>query len=399
MSTPQTASADIARCITSLPIESLPLPQCVGAVLREPVYAERDDPPFDRVCMDGIAIDSAALSDGVRRLTVQGTQGAGVPALHLASGPVAVEVMTGAILPHAADCVIPIEEYTTDGIAVTLPVDIAAKPYRNIEKRGGNKPRGAMMLAGGTVLGAPEIAVAASAGMPRLRVSAQPAFMIISTGNELVEPGEPMASYQIRRSNSYAVGAALRLRGFQRVGDDHLPDDVGILQERLASHLKTHDVVILSGGVSMGKFDHVPQVLRHLGVRQVFHKVAQRPGKPLWFGIGPQGQAVFGLPGNPVSTLVCTIRYVIPAMAAAMGSPPARPERLTLAAAVSIDFPLTYFLPVRIARDDSGLSWAEPNPTNTSGDFLSLTGTDGFVELPPGPITHARGFVADFYRW
>ena len=151
---------------------------------------------------------------------------------------------------------------------------------------------------------------------------------------------------------------------------------------------------MLSGGVSMGKFDLVPKVLQQLGVQEVFHKIAQRPGRPMWFGIGPQGQAVFGLPGNPVSTLVCLIRYVIPAIAEAMGTKRAPPERLALAAPVTFQQPLAYFLPVAIEHDDWGRPWANPRPPNGSGDFLSLAGTDGFVELPPGPNTYPKGFVA-----
>ncbi|MDP9064467.1 MAG: molybdopterin molybdotransferase MoeA, partial [Pseudomonadota bacterium] len=239
----------------------------------------------------------------------------------------------------------------------------------------------------------------ASAGMARVRVSSQPAIMVVSTGDELIEPGEPIAAYQVRRSNAYAVAATLRLRGFGRVGDDHLLDDEAMLSERLQSHLATHEVVILSGGVSMGKYDLVPKVLIKLGVEQVFHHVAQRPGKPMWFGIGPHGQAVFGLPGNPVSTLVCLIRYVIPAVAAAMGTRRAPAERLALGAPVTFKQALTYFLPVAIVHDDWGRPWAQPRPPNGSGDFLSLAGTDGFIELPPGPNTYPKGFVADIYRW
>jgi molybdopterin molybdotransferase len=149
----------------------------------------------------------------------------------------------------------------------------------------------------------------------------------------------------------------------------------------------------------MGKFDLVPKVLKQLGVQEVFHNVAQRPGRPMWFGIGPQGQSVFGLPGNPVSTLVCLIRYVIPAIAEAMGTKRAAPERLALAIPVSFKHALAYFLPVTIEHDDWGRPWANPRPPNGSGDFLSLAGTDGFVELPPGPNTYAKGFVANVYRW
>jgi molybdopterin molybdotransferase len=136
-----------------------------------------------------------------------------------------------------------------------------------------------------------------------------------------------------------------------------------------------------------------------LGVQEVFHKVAQRPGKPMWFGVGPDGQAIFGLPGNPVSTLVCLIRYVIPAIAKAMGTRPVLQERLALASQVGFDLPLSSFVPVSIDHDAWGRPWAIPRPTNGSGDFLSLAGTDGFIELPPGPNTYPKGFVADLYRW
>jgi molybdopterin molybdotransferase len=249
------------------------------------------------------------------------------------------------------------------------------------------------------LLRAPEIAVAASAGMARVRVSSQPAIMVVSTGDELIEPGDPIAEFQVRRSNAYAVAATFRRRGFSRVGNDHVLDDEQQLRDRLSLHLTTHEVVVLSGGVSMGKFDLVPKALMQLGVQEVFHNVAQRPGRPMWFGIGPQGQSVFGLPGNPVSTLVCLIRYVIPAIAEAMGTKRAPPERLALAGPVTFKHSLAYFLPVTIEHDDWGRPWASPRPPNGSGDFLSLAGTDGFVELPPGPNTYAKGFVANVYRW
>jgi molybdopterin molybdotransferase len=397
--TPRLAEEAINSRLTCLPIESLPLTQCVGGTLRENIYAERDAPPYDRVSMDGIAVNSEQLLRGLRRFRIQATQAAGSPALKLAPGENAIEVMTGSVLPVAADCVIPVEQYDiVDGV-VSLRSAVAATPYHNVHRRGSDGRQGALLLKSGTLLRAPEIAVAASAGMARVRVSSQPAVMIISTGDELVEPGDPIADYQVRRSNAYACAATLRKRGFARVGDDHLLDDEDILCERLALHLTTHEVVILSGGVSMGRFDLVPKVLVQLGVQEVFHNVAQRPGKPMWFGIGPQGQSVFGLPGNPVSTLVCLIRYVIPAIAEAMGTSRLPPERLALASPVTFQPPLAYFLPVAIEHDEWGRPWANPRPPNGSGDFLSLAGSDGFVELPPGPNTYPKGFVSNVYRW
>jgi molybdopterin molybdotransferase len=307
--------------------------------------------------------------------------------------------MTGAILPIGADCVVPVEQYDVVDGFVSLKDNVTATPYNNVHRRGSDSRQGALLLKSGTLLRAPEIAVAASAGMARIRVSSQPAIMIVSTGDELIEPGDPIGDYQVRRSNAYAVAATLRQRGFVRIGDDHVRDDEKMLRERLALHLTTHEVIVLSGGVSMGKFDLVPKVLIELGVQEVFHKIAQRPGKPMWFGVGPQGQSIFGLPGNPVSTLVCLIRYVIPAIAEAMGTRRTPPERLALAQPVRFKQELVYFLPVIIDHDDWGRPWANPKPPNGSGDFLSLAGTDGFVELPPGPNTYAKGFVTSVYRW
>jgi len=166
----------------------------------------------------------------------------------------------------------------------------------------------------------------------------------------------------------------------------------------LHSHLETYDVLILSGGVSMGKFDYIPQTLGELGVELAFHKVAQRPGKPMWFGVGPHGRTVYALPGNPVSTLVCLTRYVYPGLAAAAGEAPSAPTRIAMAEAFEVKNALTFFLPVKMQTDERGQIHAVPCPTKGSGDFTSLKGTDGFVELP-GPVSLTRGASVPFYRW
>jgi molybdopterin molybdotransferase len=396
--TPAAADELIGQHLQCLPIESLPLAQCAGAVLRENVYAERDQPPFDRVAMDGVALASGAPA-GTRTYNVQATQAAGEPPLTLSGAGACIEVMTGAVLPVGCDCVVPVEELTVAGGEATLAGSARVESWRNVHRRGSDTRQGTLLLAAGQRLRSPEIAIAASAGMARIRVSSQPMLAVISTGNELVEPGEPVLAHQIRRSNAYAIVSALREHGFQRVADDHIQDDAEQLRARLRFHLETHDVLVLSGGVSMGKFDLVPKVLQELGVRTVFHQVAQRPGKPLWFGTAPSGAAVFGLPGNPVSSLVCLRRYVLPALLGSLGHSGAPAERMALSGPVTVTPPLTFFLPVRIEQDDWGRCWAVPSPTNGSGDFTALGGTDGFVELPPGPNTYAKGFVTRLYRW
>ena len=399
MLTPAEADQLIGQHLQCLPIESLPLAQCAGAVLRENVYAERDQPPYDRVAMDGVALDSHAVSAGSRSFRIQATQAAGDEPLTLAAPADCIEVMTGAVLPTGCDSVVPVERLVVGAGQAALTAETTVEPWQNVHRRGSDTRQGALLLRAGERLRAPEIAIAASAGMARIRVASQPMLAVISTGNELVEPGEPVLAHQVRRSNAYAIVSALREHGFQRVADDHIRDDAAELRKRLRFHLETHDVLVLSGGVSMGRFDLVPQVLSELGVRTIFHKVAQRPGKPLWFGVAPSGAAVFGLPGNPVSTLVCLTRYVLPALRGSLGQSPQPVQRMALAAPVTVTPPLTYFIPVRLEQDDWGRDWAVPAPTNGSGDFTGLVGTEGFVELPPGPNTYARGFVTRLHRW
>ena len=158
-------------------------------------------------------------------------------------------------------------------------------------------------------------------------------------------------------------------------------------------------MLVLSGGVSVGQRDYVPEALRTLGVRQVLHRIAQRPGKPMWFGIGPQGQVVFALPGNPVSVLVCAARYLLPALQSATGLVAEPPMQVCLESAVDSNPALTFFVPVRVHYDAAGRAMATPLPPGTSGDFSSLPRTHGFVELPPGPAVVPTGTVATFYRW
>ena len=305
-----------------------------------------------------------------------------------------VEVMTGAMLPGGTDCVVPMEQYEfTDGVAL-LKEGLESKPYRNVQRRGEDSRPGIPMLTAGTRLGAPEIAVVASAGLASVAVSRQPRFLVVSTGDELIEPGQPIAAHQIRRSNAYSIVAALRTRGFTDIGNEHISDDEQMLTERLRQELDQQDVLILSGGVSHGKFDFVPQVLRNIGIQQVFYQVEHRPGKPLWFGVGPRGQVVFGLPGNPVATLVCLIRYVIPGALVAMAARPTCSEQVALAQSFNTGRPIAQFIPATVKS-----ALATLRPTNGPGDFLGLTGTDGFVELPPHSGEFPAGFTATFFRW
>jgi molybdopterin molybdotransferase len=396
---PAQADRLISENLRCLPIESLPLVQCAGAVLRENIYGERDQPPFDRVAMDGIALDSATVREGQRSFAIEAVQAAGDAPLVLGRRTGCIEIMTGAMLPTGCDAVIPVEDISVSAGIARVRDGANIQAWDNVHRRGTDSRQGALLLGSGTRLSPPDVAICAGAGMARVRVSAQPMLAVLSTGNELIEPGESVLPHQVRRSNVYGIIAALRRHGFQRVADDHVRDEPGEMRTRLKLHLSTHDVVILSGGVSMGRFDLVPTVLAELGVRRVFHKVAQRPGKPLWFGVAESGTAIFALPGNPVSTQVCISRFVIPALLAAMGEVNPRMRKIPLAAPVTISHKLVQFMPVHTEVDEWGRDWATPRPTNTSGDFTALASTDGFVELPAGPNTYPKGFVTRLFRW
>ena len=397
MLTPAEADTVIAAAIAPLSSEQVPLAACAGRILRSPLFAERDAPPFDRVAMDGIAFHAGPAAR--RRFRVAGIQAAGSPALSLASDGDCFEVMTGAVLPVGCDTVVPVEKLRITGGHAELEAACIPEPWRHVHRRGADARAGDRLLEPGMRLGAPELAVAASAGEALLSVSRAPRIAVITTGDELVEPGQPIEGHQVRRSNAYGIAAALTLAGFSPHANLQLPDHEETLATALGAALERHDALVLSGGVSAGRFDHVPRVLTSLGVRERFHGIAQRPGRPMWFGAGDGGAAVFALPGNPVSVLVCLARYVVPALARLVGADSRAIPQVALARPYVFAKALTCFLPVTLGYDRDGRALAEPRPTDGSGDFIALAGTDGFVELPRGPATHPAGLVVPFHRW
>jgi molybdopterin molybdotransferase len=310
-----------------------------------------------------------------------------------------IEIMTGAVRPENTDCIIPVERISIeDGVAVVAN-DYAAERNQFVHARGSDHLRGHAVLQRGLRIQAMDIAVIASCGLETVSVARQPVIRVISTGNELVPPGQPVADHQIRLSNGPALVAMMSQNGFAESGHDHLIDEPGLLRERIGSHLDAADVLILSGGVSMGKADFVPGVLADLGVKLVFHKISQRPGKPMWFGVGPDQQVVFALPGNPVSTIVCCRQYVLPALMRASGRHQPEAEYAELGEAVTFNPELTCFLPVRLMASSGSRVVAMPAPTNTSGDFAALSGTDGYIELKLEQDEFAAGEIVPLHRW
>jgi molybdopterin molybdotransferase len=307
--------------------------------------------------------------------------------------------MTGAALPAGADCIVPVERITVSDGAATLDEGYEARAQQFIHAQGSDHRRGTELLTMGKRISPMDIAIINSCGLTEVTVSRSPTIRVISTGNELVPAGQPIEPHQVRMSNGPAMIAMLQQHGYQHCQHDHIVDEPELLEQRIAEHLDEADILILSGGVSMGKADYVPAVLKDLGVDVVFHKISQRPGKPMWFGKGPDGQAVFALPGNPVSTLVCCRQYVLPALDRASAQPDTQPEFAALAQDITFKPQLTCFMPVRLISNTGGQVLAMPVQTNTSGDFASLSGTDGYIELRLDESRFPAGTAAPLHRW
>jgi len=360
-----------------------------GRVLHEDIVADRPFPPYDRVTMDGVAISFAAWQAGRREFRLAGIQAAGQPALTLPAADACLEVMTGAVLPIGTDCVVPVERVSVHDDRATITGEVAPRQF--IHFAGTDRKTGDVLVRAGARLTAAQIAVAATVGKTSLRVNRLPAVAVISTGDELVEVDAAPAPHQIRRSNPHALRAALA--GVADVTLTHLQDERGALRDGLQSALQTADVVIVTGGVSRGRFDFVPETLETLGVQKLFYRVRQRPGRPMWVGLGPRGQLVFGLPGNPVSALVTLHRYVLPLLASAP------PLSARLDAPVRANAAHVQLLPVRVSCDSDARLCARPVDLNTSGDLAALVEADGFVQVDEGAGEQPDGMVCRLWLW
>ena len=400
MLTPAEAEKLIREHIARFPREDCPLAAAHGRVLRAEIRADRDLPPFDRVTMDGFALRAAALAGGGRAFRVEGVQAAGMKPRQLGPGADAcVEVMTGAVLPEGADCVVPYEDTAREGANVTIMDGADIQAGHSLHLRGSDHRQGEVIVEPGTRITGREIAVAAAVGAAALTVAASPKIAVVATGDELVEVAAAVAPHQIRRSNDHALRAALIAAGYPRVERFHLRDVRHEIEHELQRLLAEFDVILIAGGVSKGKFDFLPAALDRQGVKKIFHGVAQRPGKPFWFGVTTRRTPVFALPGNPVSAYTCLHRYVLPALAHASGLAPVAPRTVALAVPMTFKPKLAWFLPVRLTSGPRAELLATPDPSNTSGDFAGLVATDGFVELPAGETEFPAGQVAPFFAW
>lgn len=373
----------------------VPLTEALGRVLDENIQADRPFPPFNRVTMDGIAISFNTFSTGTRDFPIEKVQAAGDEPYWLLNEGYCVEVMTGAILPEQTDVVIRVEDIIiSEGMA---KVNIhQVERFQNIHLCGSDKPAGTVLLKKGVLLGPVELSVAASVGKSTLKVLQYPKTVIVSTGDELVPVSEIPASHQIRISNSYAIFSFLKKWGIP-AEMIHLPDNEEHVQHKIKELLDQFELIILSGGVSAGKFDYIPKALKEAGIQSFFHKVSQRPGKPFFFGSN-ENTRVFALPGNPVSTLLCVVRYLIPWLKESLGLEHAIQPKVKLLKSIVFNAPLTFFVPVKLtANPEIPILEAYPLPGNGSGDFANLLDADGFIELPENENEFQAGHFFTFW--
>ena len=370
MISPSEAHRLILHNAKLFPIETVALSKAVGRVLRENIISDRDQPPFNKSLMDGIAISYDTWQKGQRTFNVEAIVPPGIAPKPLKDHTHCVRIMTGAVIPKGCDCVIPIEQINIEGDVAQSRDWTMIKKYQSIRLQGTDGKKGEILLKSGCRLWAPHIGIAASVGKVKVKVSALPKIAVISTGDELVDIQKPIKQYQTRLSNSYALQALLNQAQLGDVQIFHLRDNENLLLQGIKNILSKFDVLILSGGVSMGDFDYIPKVLGQLGIKQLFHKVSQKPGKPFWFGLAKNSKAVFALPGNPVSTQICAYRYVIPYLKKASGLE-VKQEFIPVLDRVNIQSDLTHFLPVAQGRLIT---------ISGSGDFSSLAKADGFVE-------------------
>lgn len=364
-----------------------------GCILAESILADRDQPPADRSSMDGIAIPYESWRQGRREFSVQGIQKAGIPAKILRDKTSCFEIMTGALVPEGCDCIVPVELISRSGGMARIDSSVILQKGQFIRRQGEECRSGQILLKKGRILTAADVAVAAAVGKSKVKIY-DPLIALTGTGDELVDIASLVKPHLGRRSNTYALQALLKSKGFGQVQRYHLKDSMSQILKRLETIIKQSDIIVLSGGVSMGKYDLVPQALQKLKVKIIFHKVAQKPGKPFLFGLSKTGKPVFGFPGNPVSTLICAVRYLIPYLQKS-GGLTADNFYSNINTSIKQNPGLTMFIPVVLKNDFS----VRPVSIAGSGDFAGLSAAAGFIEIPAGKGQLVKGQPVKYFPW
>jgi molybdopterin molybdotransferase len=389
---PQQALALVLQAAVRRPPRRVPLAAVCGLKLAQSLRADRDYPPFPRATMDGYAVRTA---DAGRTVTVVGEVAAGQDVTIEVTLGHCLEIMTGAPCPPGTEAVVKKEETGRDGDRVVLPERISAG--ENIAPRGSECEAGRLVLEGGETVTPLSVAVLASFGLESVEVIPRPSLAIITTGAELIPPGHPLGPGQIRDCNGPMLQAMACELGIEQPPHLHAEDRLEAIL-RCLEQVRDKDLVLLTGGVSAGKYDLVPDALQSYGAECIFHKVSQKPGKPLLLARkGPQ--LIFGLPGNPLSCHLCFHRYVAAAVRQMEGQK-ALPDLLRgqLVEPVRSRRSRTFFVLARAEPLPQGSAgWQiRPLPGASSADMFSCHEANCYAEVPPGERPIAAGTVVEF---
>jgi len=399
MITVEKADQIIRKAVPSFKSQIISLKEARQRILFEDIKADRDYPPFDKALMDGIALRFNMFQKGCKKFVIEGIQAAGEEQKKSRIQNGCLEIMTGAVLPKGCDCIIPIEQVKIKNQNALIDNTANCKRKQWIRKKGSDRKKGSLLIKKGALLNSTIIATAASVGKSRIKVAKLISIAIVTSGDELIDIHRKPKPYQIRKSNSLFIQESLESTCLFKTKMFHLKDHFQNIKISIRKIIRQYDVLIVSGGVSMGRYDFIPRVLDELRVKKLFHKVCQRPGKPFWFGITQNNKPVFALPGNPASTQVCTMRYVLPALSYALGSKQSSSQHVVLKEQVGFSLSLTYFCPVRVSVSKKGVLEAFPSLYKGSGDFAGIAQSDGFIELPQNRNKFKIGFKTKYYPW
>ncbi len=368
----------------------VPLQKALGRVLATELSAPLDLPPFDRSAMDGYALRYEDLGTG-KALKVVGRSDAGpVPHLELGDGE-ACRIHTGAMIPSGADTVVRQEDVERDGEKLYTPSSLEVQKGNNIRRRGEELEKGESALSAGSRLTPAGIAFLASMGIPRIEVHQNPRIAFLYTGDELVAPGDDLPDGCIYESNSHGIAALLEKNGLSLEYMAHIPDDPEQSREQVGEALDKTEILLLSGGISVGDKDHVKEALFANGIEEIFHKVAQKPGKPIFFGKGSESY-VFALPGNPAAGLVGLYEYVLPFIRRCEGDRNPYPRRLKLPLIGNWEKSSDRHVFLKGRIETNGVRILEGQ---SSAMLQSFAHANALVSIPPGRAPIQEGEAVD----
>jgi molybdopterin molybdotransferase len=382
------ARALVLERTNALGAEPVAVREALGRILAEDVTSADAVPGFDNSAMDGYAVRAADTAAQPVRLAVVGESRAGHPAVRVLGAGEAIAISTGAMVPEGADAVVRVED--TDGGGEEVEVRVEVEPGKDIRRAGEDIEAGDTVLRAGAELGPAAIGVLASVGRSEVACAVRPRATVLTTGDELQEPGEPLRPGAIRNSNVHSIGALVERAGAELLGAEIVPDDQQATTEAMKGAL-AGDLVVVCGGVSVGEHDHVRPAATELGVEQVFWRVALRPGAPTYFGVAPSGALVFGLPGNPVSAMVTFLLFARPAIRRMVG---AAGESQRATATLATEHPAlakrTQLVRCRLELGDDG--W-RAHPTGPQGSHVltSMLDADALAILPPADAPYPAG--------